>query len=77
VLVSAGSTIGRLRRVADITIRGMVRLIQVEIRDTHDLQPDRAAELLNKLTALLGNLNDEIRDRGCRVCRGAVTAFGL
>jgi hypothetical protein len=30
----AGSTIGRLRRVADITIRGMVRLIQVEVRDT-------------------------------------------
>src|SRR3954467_14060504 len=43
------------------SIRGMVRLIQVEIRDQPDLQPDRAAELLNKLTALLGNLNEEIR----------------
>jgi hypothetical protein len=40
----------------------MVRLIQVEVRDTTDLQPDRAAELLNKLTALIGNLNDEIRE---------------
>lgn len=35
--------------------------MQVEIRDT-DLQPDRAAELLTKLTALIGNVNDEIRD---------------
>lgn len=47
--------------MAEVTIRGMVRLIQVEVRDTPDLLPDRAAELLNKLTALLGNLNDEIR----------------
>lgn len=44
------------------TIRGHVRLIQVEIRDCPDLQPDRAAELLNKLTALLGNCNDAIRE---------------
>ena len=35
--------------------------MQVEIRDT-DLQPDRAADLLTKLTALLGNCNDEIRE---------------
>lgn len=34
--------------------------MQREIRDT-DLQPDRAAELLVKLTALMGNTNDEIR----------------
>jgi hypothetical protein len=34
--------------------------MQREIRDT-DLQPDRAAVLLTKLTALLGNCNDEIR----------------
>jgi len=40
----------------------MVRLMQVEIRDTADLQPDRAAELLNRLTALLGNVNDQIRE---------------
>src|SRR4051812_24671936 len=45
-----------------MTIRGMVRLIQIEVRDQPDLQPDRAAELLNKLTALLGNMNDEIRE---------------
>lgn len=43
------------------TIRGLVREIQIEIMDTPDLLPDRAAELLNKLTALLGNLNDAIR----------------
>lgn len=47
--------------MGEITVRGMVRLIQVEVRDTPDLQPDRAAECLNRLTALLGNLNDEIR----------------
>jgi 5-methylcytosine-specific restriction endonuclease McrA len=35
--------------VSEPTIRGHVRLIQVEVRDTPDLQPDRAAELLNKL----------------------------
>jgi hypothetical protein len=34
--------------------------MQVEIRET-DLPPDRAAELLTRLTALLGNVNDEIR----------------
>ena len=42
-------------------MRDMVRAMQVEIRDT-DLQPDRASELLNKLTALIGNCNDEIRE---------------
>lgn len=47
--------------MSDITVRGMVRLIQVEVRDTSDLQPDRAAELVTKLSALVGNCNDEIR----------------
>ena len=44
-----------------MTVREMIHEIQVEVRDT-DLLPDRAAELLNKLTALLGNINDEIRE---------------
>lgn len=44
------------------TVRDMVRSMQVEIRDTPDLQPDRASELLNRLTALIGNCNDEIRE---------------
>ena len=48
--------------MAEMTIRGMVRTIQIEVRDTPDLQPDRAAELLTKLTALLGNCNDAIRE---------------
>jgi hypothetical protein len=43
------------------TIRDMVRQIQIEVRDT-DLQPDRAADLLNRLTALLGNIADEQRE---------------
>lgn len=44
-----------------MTIRELVRTAQTEIRDTADLQPDRAAELSNRLTALLGNINDELR----------------
>jgi hypothetical protein len=45
-----------------MTIRDLVRQMQAEIRDTSDLQPDRAAEILIKLTALIGNTNDEIRE---------------
>jgi len=44
-----------------VTVRGLVREIQIEVRDTTDLLPERAAECLNRLTALLGNCNDEIR----------------
>jgi hypothetical protein len=44
-----------------MTIRDMVRDAQREMRDTPDLQPDRAAELLNRLSALLGNILDEQR----------------
>lgn len=53
----------RLRHVdKPVTVRELVHRMQVEIRDTEDLQPDRAAELLNRLSALLGNINDEIRE---------------
>lgn len=45
-----------------MSVRDMIRAIQREIRDTVDLQPDRAVELLNRLTALIGNCNDEIRE---------------
>jgi hypothetical protein len=48
--------------VSEVTIRGHVRMIQVEIRDTPDLLPDRASELLNRLSSLLGNINDQIRE---------------
>jgi hypothetical protein len=44
-----------------VTVRELVRSYQREIANT-DLQPDRAAELLTKLTALIGNVNDEIRE---------------
>jgi len=44
-----------------MSVRELVRSIQVEIRDT-DLQPNRAADLLMKLTALMGNCNLEIRE---------------
>ena len=43
-----------------MTIRDMVREIQIEVRDT-DLQPDRGAELMLKLSAIQGNIADEQR----------------
>ena len=44
-----------------VTVRELVRQYQREIQAT-DLQPDRAAELLTKLSALIGNVNDAILD---------------
>ena len=44
-----------------MSVRDLVKQWQTEIRNT-DLQPDRAAELLTKLAALIGNCNDEIRE---------------
>lgn len=45
-----------------MTVRALVRSYQHEILQTPDLLPDRAAELLTKLAALLGNVLDEIRE---------------
>lgn len=45
-----------------MTIRDLIKGMQQEIRDTPDLLPSRAAELLTKLSALIGNCNDEIRE---------------
>jgi hypothetical protein len=44
-----------------VTVRGLVKEMQAEIRDS-DLQPARAAELLTRLSALFGNCLDEIRE---------------
>lgn len=44
-----------------MSVREMIRDVQRELRDTPDLLPDRAAEMLNQTTALLGNINDELR----------------
>lgn len=44
-----------------MSVRELIKAMQREVRDT-DLQPDRAAELLTKLSALIGNTNDEIRE---------------
>lgn len=41
----------------------MVAEVQVEIRQKPDLAPDRAAELLNLLASLTGNINEEILKR--------------
>lgn len=46
-----------------MSIRDIIKNFQAEIRDK-DLQPDRAAEILAKSAALMGNVNDEIRKRG-------------
>ena len=43
------------------SVRDFVKAIQRELRDSADLLPDRASELLNQATALLGNCNDELR----------------
>jgi hypothetical protein len=43
-------------------VRDLIRTYQREIRQTADLQVDRAAAILNHLSALIGNVNDEIRE---------------
>lgn len=50
------------------TVRELVHQMQREVRDT-DLQPDRAAELLNRLCALTGNIADEIRQADMEYAR--------
>ena len=47
--------------VATLSIREMVKSAQRDI-GAGSLVPQQAAELLMKLTALLGNINDEIRE---------------
>jgi len=45
-----------------MTVREIVKSYQREIQQTADLLPDRAAELLMKLSALTGNCTDAIRE---------------
>lgn len=44
------------------SVRELVKSYQREVQQTPDLQPERAAELLMRLTALMGNCSDEIRE---------------
>ena len=44
------------------TVRNMIGEIQREALSPQDMTPDRAAELLVRLTALLSNVNEEIRE---------------
>lgn len=46
----------------ELTIRELVKERQKEVRNK-DLQWERAAEILDELSSLLGNINDEIRQR--------------
>lgn len=43
------------------TARGLIEAYRLELRD-EDLSPSRAAEVLQRLTALLGNVLSEIRE---------------
>jgi hypothetical protein len=45
-----------------VSVRDLVKGIQRELRSSVDMTPDRASELLNHATALLGNCNDELRE---------------
>ena len=45
-----------------MTIRELIKERQAEVGKS-DLQPPRAAEILNELASLIGNCNDEIRIR--------------
>lgn len=44
------------------TVRDLVKGYQREIQQTADLLPDRAAQMLMQLSALVGNVLDEIRE---------------
>ena len=44
-----------------MSVRDLIKSVQLEIREPGDLLPDRAADLLNMLTSLIGNCNDELR----------------
>jgi hypothetical protein len=44
-----------------VTVTEMVRAIRAEVRDTEDLAPHRASDLLIRLTAIYGNVLDEVR----------------
>lgn len=44
-----------------MSVRELIEALRREVRDT-DLPPTRAAEVLSKLTALMGNVLEEIRD---------------
>ena len=46
-----------------MTIRELIIERQAEVRNSADLLPERAAEILAELSALLGSINDEIRKR--------------
>jgi hypothetical protein len=46
-----------------MTIRDLIIERQAEVRNSAELLPDRAAEILAELSALLGSINDEIRKR--------------
>lgn len=47
--------------MSDRTIRQLVAEIEAEVRET-ELLPARAADLQNRLSALLGNVNRELTD---------------
>jgi hypothetical protein len=57
------------------SVREMIRVIQHEVRDG-DVTPGRAADMLTTLTALLGNVNDEIREADMEYARVLLDHLG-
>lgn len=45
-----------------VSVRELVKGYQREVQQAADLLPDRASQLLMQLTALMGNIADEIRE---------------
>jgi hypothetical protein len=46
-----------------MTIREIIINLQNEVAKSSDLLPERASEIMAQLSALLGNINDTIRER--------------
>ena len=51
------------KRTMPKSVRKMILEVQAEVRKNPDLMPDRAAEILNLLASLTGNVSQEILER--------------
>lgn len=58
-----------------MTIRALILERQNEIKNSPDLLGGRAAEILVEVTALLGNINDEIRKRDMEYNKVLLSCF--
>ena len=51
------------KRTMPKSVRELILEVQGEVRENPDLMPNRAAEILNLLASLAGNVNQEILER--------------